>query len=219
MTYTPINWQTGDTITAEKMNKMDNGWSVTNSVTTICDETVTTYVDDSDNAAELSTLTGPIEADSIVVTYDNTVYTCTNDGDMYGAPYEDYSQYPFTIYSDGFMLCETSGTHSVKIEVDVKTVESSQSFNDAVSTALPIMQIAIEKTTWQEARDALAAGKLVFYIVDVDGDTVTQFVALNAHYSDDNQQYEILSVGAPSDGLATGDVLYAAKSAGALYRQ
>lgn len=28
MSYTPINWQTGDTITAEKLNKMDNGWLV-----------------------------------------------------------------------------------------------------------------------------------------------------------------------------------------------
>lgn len=28
MIYTPINWQNGDTITAEKMNKMDNGWGI-----------------------------------------------------------------------------------------------------------------------------------------------------------------------------------------------
>ena len=28
MSYTPINWQTGEIITADKLNKMDNGWRV-----------------------------------------------------------------------------------------------------------------------------------------------------------------------------------------------
>ena len=45
MSYTPINWQTGDIITAEKMNKMDNGWSVESSSQQLFSETVTTELD------------------------------------------------------------------------------------------------------------------------------------------------------------------------------
>ena len=218
MTYTPINWQTGDTITAEKMNKMDNGWSVTSGTTTLCDETITAVDDGGMYCAQLSVTS--ITASNITVTYDGTPYQCTRVGRGYGADDSlTFADYPFRIEDDGFIMTETAGTHSVKVEAVESSVDTSAAFDTAVASASPFYRIVLESTTWQEAHDAMAAGKLAFYIADSDGDAVTQFVALNAHYSDDNQQYEILSVGAPSDGLATGDVLYAAKSTGALYRQ
>lgn len=42
MTYTPINWQTGDTITAEKLNEMDND---TTTIPMECISGTTTFAD------------------------------------------------------------------------------------------------------------------------------------------------------------------------------
>ena len=146
MSYTPINWQTGDTITAEKLNRCDNGWSVTSGTSTVFNDSVTTYQDGSDNAAELSI---SISAETITVTYDGVAYSCTNDGDMYGAPYDDYSTYPFTLYNDGYMLCETAGTHTVKVEAATSTVDVSDNFASAVMASVPIFRIVQYQTTWQ----------------------------------------------------------------------
>ena len=218
MAYTPINWQTGDTITAEKMNKMDNGWSVTSGVTTLCDETVTTEDDGGMYAGSLSI--SSITAPTITVTYDSTPYQCTQDEDGgYGDdPNFTFSDYPFRIEGDGFIITQTGGAHTVKIEAVVTSVETSAQFADAVASVIPVFQIIIEVTTWQEAHDAMASGKLCYYTAYVDGDEVLQFVALKAIYNTEQERYDIIAVGAPSDGLAVRDVIYAFSSNGALIR-
>lgn len=217
MAYTPINWQTGDTITAEKMNKMDNGWSIESSAQTLCNETITTHLDGSDNVAQL-TVSDTIVADVITVTYDSDVYTCNNDGGMYGAPYDDYSEYPFTFYDDGFIICETSGTHTVKVEAVVTAVEASQSFSSAVVSVSPVLQIIINKTTWQQVHDAMASGKLAYYTASVDGDEVEQYIALETFYNSEEERYEVIAVGAPIDGLSARDTIYAFSSNDKLIR-
>ena len=218
MAYTPINWQAGDTITAAKLNRCDNGWSVTNGSTTICDETVTTEDDGGMYVGQLSV--SSITASTITVTYDGTPYQCAQDGDGgYGTSvYFTFLDYPFRIEGDGFIITETVGSHTVEIEAVESGVDTSAAFDAAVTAASPLYRISILSTTWQEAHDAMAAGKLAFYIAGVSGDTVTQFVALSAYYNDDHQQYEICSVGAPIDGLAVRDVLYAIESNDALQR-
>lgn len=218
MAYTPINWQTGDTITAEKMNKMDNGWSVSSSATTLCDETVTTVDDGGMYAGQLSI--SSITSPTITVTYDGTPYQCTQDGDGgYGDdPNFTFSDFPFRIESDGFIVTQTGGAHTVKIEVAVTSIETSAQFADAVASIIPVFRIIIEGTTWQEAHDAMASGKLCYYTALVDGNEVQQFVALQANYSTNQERYEVIAVGAPADGLATRDVIYAFSSNGALLR-
>lgn len=218
MAYTPINWQTGDTITADKLNKMDNGWAVTSGATTLCDETITAVDDGGMYCAQLSA--SSITASTITVTYDGTPYQCAQDGD---GGYGDntgftFTDYPFRIEFDGFIVTETGGSHTVKVEAVESSVDTSTAFDTAVTAASPLYRIVLSSTTWQEARDAMAAGKLAYYVAYVDGDAVEQFVALNASYSNDRQQYEILSVGAPVNGLATGDVIHATVSNGALLR-
>lgn len=218
MAYTPINWQTGDTITADKLNKMDNGWAVTSSSTTICDETVITEDDDGMYAGQLTV--SSITVANITVTYDGTPYQCARDGDGgYGTDVSfTFTDYPFRIEGDGFIITETAGSHAVKIEAVESGVDTSAAFDAAVTAASPLYRIVLQSTTWQEAHDAMAAGRLAFYVAPVDGGTVTQFIALSASYSDDNQRYEIASVGAPADGLAAGDVIYATESNGTLLR-
>ncbi len=205
MAYTPINWQTGDTITAEKLNRCDNGWSVTSSASTLFNDSVTTYQDGSDNAAELNI---GISAETITVTYDGVAYSCTNDGGMYGAPYEDYSTYPFTLYNDGFMLCETAGTHTVKVEAVTTTAEASDSFAVAVATFVPLLKIVQNHTTWQQVYDAMAAGKIAYYFYD-NGDSASTYFAEDAHFDDSSSRYRVSCNG----GSMT---LYADSASGAL---
>ena len=77
MAYTPINWQTGDTITAAKLNRCDNGWGYES--TEILSETVTTADTYSGGygVGELA-YSQFINSPTIVVTFDGTDYTCPN---------------------------------------------------------------------------------------------------------------------------------------------
>ena len=165
MSYTPINWQTGDTITAEKLNKMDNGWSV--SSTQLFSETVTTVSGEYGNEGELS-YSGQVNAAEIVVTFSGTDYTCPvvtmNSGTGYGGVDSewnyDFTDFPFAlVFSPGgnFLATETAGTYA--ISVNTKSIELSSDFQEAVSSASGVF-IAVENiTTWQEIYDALADGK------------------------------------------------------------
>lgn len=218
MSYTPINWQTGDTITAEKLNKMDNGWGVTSNTTVLCNDTITSVDDGGMYVAQLSA--SSITASTIVVTFDGSTYQCAQDGDRgYGDSTDfTFATYPFRIESDGFIITETGGSHTVKVETATTTTEASSSFLNAVAFASPVMRIILKQTTWQQAHDAMAAGKLAYYVAVVDGDEVIQFVALNAVYDSENGLFIIRSVGVPSGGLATSDTIYADNANGALFR-
>lgn len=163
MAYEPINWQTGDTITAEKLNKMDNGWSVTTERTTLFDGEVTTVHDGGYNEGTF-TPDSPITADSITVTFNGTEYGCQNIGTdeypEYGAPYSgtayNFSEFPFNIYSGRNMTIttETAGTYTLKIERTVVDVEKTNEFAEAVSAVVSsngyIKESAIKQAVYQE---------------------------------------------------------------------
>lgn len=76
MSYTPINWQTGDTITAEKLNKMDNGWSVES--TQPFSETVTTERESqyAPYATGVFAHSQLINSGTITVTFNSVSYIC-----------------------------------------------------------------------------------------------------------------------------------------------
>ena len=154
MSYTPINWQTGDTITADKMNKMDNGWGV--SSTQLFSETVTTDVSEFGNEGELS-YSSVISAAEIIVTFGGTDYTCPvvimNTGYGYGGVDADWSydftDFPFALVfssEDGnFLATETAGTYT--ISVNAPAIEVSDDFSDAVSKcvdteAIPLLCVS-----------------------------------------------------------------------------
>lgn len=179
MAYTPINWQTGDTITAEKLNRCDNGWGVES--TQLFSETVTTADDGGFNVGTL-TYSDFIDSDTLAVTFDGTDYTCSNleSSDVphasYGAPWSsalggyDFTEYPFNLYSaDGGpneIVTETAGTHT--ISSGGSTIVTSSDFDKAAQAAvapsiaaipMPYL-VTVGTTTLQEVFDALAAGKI-----------------------------------------------------------
>lgn len=173
MAYTPINWQTGDTITAEKLNKMDNGLGFES--TELFSETVTTTDDGGMNGANLA-YNGTIDADTIAVTFDGTDYTCPRidafGGHFYGGFTEQgpvFTEYPFAIQSlnGNIVFTKTAGEHT--IAVTAPALQTSADFDAAVSMASPIdastlpLRCVDGVTTLNEAMNALKNGRLVYF--------------------------------------------------------
>ena len=107
MAYTPINWQTGDTITADKLNRCDNGWRVES--TQLFSETVTTEAGEYGNEGML-TYSSQVSSPTITVTFDGTNYQCSvvkmGEGYGYGGVSSgweyDFTTYPFAfVFSNG----------------------------------------------------------------------------------------------------------------------
>lgn len=171
MAYTPINWQTGDTITAEKLNKMDNGWGIES--TPLFSETVTTVAGNLGNSAKLA-YSDWIRDDTIIINFDGTDYTCEKiriNGNIWGyggagAEALDFTEYPFALTSvrnsGSTLYTETAGTHT--ISASTASIETSSSFDSAVVLG-GVFEVVQGTTTFQEACDAFKSGKHV-YVVD-----------------------------------------------------
>lgn len=166
MTYTPINWQTGDTITAEKMNKMDNGWAASSTVLT--SESVTTEQSLVDAYGALSYST-PITAETIIVTFNGTAYTCTAfvDGSDYTYGDLDFVTVPFAILSsaeENGLSTPEAGTY--EIEIAVSSVEVSSQFTSAVNSAIPELippfHLVEDETTIDEYNNARALKRFCY---------------------------------------------------------
>lgn len=186
MAYTPINWQTGDTITAEKLNKMDNGWAVESSSQTYANESVTTSDSGNRNAGTL-TYGSLITANTLKVTIDGIEYECqateSNGAYLYGGvtpSFEyDFTDYPFAIISsppppfrpDGnaqnTLVTQTAGTYQVKVEGVDTSLEVSDSFSDAcnacVDTSTVPMECVSGTTTDDDMNTAYVAGRIMFF--------------------------------------------------------
>ena len=168
MSYTPINWQNGDIITAEKMNKMDNGWGM--GMVALFTQTVTcegTGIGTGD-----VTYSGAIDADEVVITFDGVEYICQKhvvyDEPQYGAQQDeqgdwDFSVYPFVLVCGQYktLYTETVGDHV--ITVSMSGVDVGDEFTEAVVLA-DALQITLGVTSYQEAHDAFYAGKNVFAV-------------------------------------------------------
>lgn len=173
MAYTPINWQTGDTITAEKMNKMDNGWGV--SSTQLFNETVATEDTGRGYSVGAIAYSTFIDAESLSVTFDNIDYVCPkldlggNSG--YGGfdlvlEQPDFTDYPFFIFSKNGnqLITQTAGSHTIK--ANATGVEISSTFNDVVNMCIDgsiPMQCVDGVTTASEMNSARASGRLMFF--------------------------------------------------------
>lgn len=173
MTYTPINWQNGDTITAEKLNKMDNGWGLQE--TQLFSETVTT-AEAQDEPAPVGSLqyNSQINTESLTVEFDGETYTLPIVTLQYAIAYgEDggsgpvFTTYPLFIVSltnENVIYTETAGTHT--ITAFVPDVATSTGFNTAVMKAsggaIPLLcESGI--TTGQEMFDAILASRLMYF--------------------------------------------------------
>lgn len=177
MAYTPINWQTGDTITAEKMNKMDNGWGTVTTQQAYFDGTVTTSGERNEG---YFTADAQFDASTIIVTFNGDEYECKNIGDdthpEYGATFNtssmsiDFTTFPFNVFcstgANYILTTETAGTYSIKIEVPEKKTEVSDAFKEAVDLCVDVPRIlkCVEGvTTIEEVKAFLNDGGIVYF--------------------------------------------------------
>lgn len=178
MSYTPINWQAGDTITAEKLNKMDPGLGT--SAAQLFSETVTTESSEYGNEVILA-YSEFIEAPSILVSFDGTDYECeriATEGDgvyCYGgfsSEGPDFTDYPFLILSNDFhntniVYTDTAGTHTVSVTAN--TIETSDDFTNAVKKIVNPMMSMMPMlcingvTTYDEMVAARDSGSLLYF--------------------------------------------------------
>lgn len=166
MAYTPINWQTGDTITADKMNKMDNGWSAGSTVLT--SESVTTEAS-FEGAYGVLTYSTLITADTIIVTFNGVPYVCDVliDGSDYIYGDIDLMTKPFYIISNseenGLGTAE-AGTYS--IEISESSIEVSSQFVSAVNASIPELtppfKLVEGETTLSEFNDARGQSRFCY---------------------------------------------------------
>jgi len=172
MAYTPINWQTGDTITADKLNKMDNGWGFES--TQLFSETVTTVESSGMNRAELA-YSGTIDFNTITVVFNGTEYACPRIDAFgeyfYGGFTEQgpvFTEYPFAIESNGganAVYTETAGTYTVAVAAP--SVVTSSDFSTAVNSCIPTTpSVPVIKCIENETSIDDVVGKLTFFTRD-----------------------------------------------------
>lgn len=171
MAYTPIGWQTGDTITAEKLNKMDNGWSITTELDTVYDGSVTTESGSMGFEGQIEDL--EITSEKIYVTFENTRYECpvidAFGMKFYGGFGEEgpvFTEFPFLIsYENGndyvIVYTETAGTYTLNIEAEIPHAETSSDFQTAVMGAANnpnVAQFIVQSVTRSKTINALYVG-------------------------------------------------------------
>jgi len=177
MAYTPVGWQTGDTITADRLNRMDRGWGYES--TELFSETVTTAEQNGIYGAALA-YSDVIDADSIIVTFDGMEYVCSRI-DKYGTHFYGgfgeqgpvFTEYPFFLSSGrngNTVYTETASTHTVA--ASVTSLQTSADFAAAVSMASPIdasllpFRCVPSVTTYAEMRAAAVAGRLLYFYTE-----------------------------------------------------
>ena len=152
MAYEKQTWKCGDTITADRMNhiedgiaNVDVGYSCSEEWVTLIEESVTTAIEGNNPFAGVElAYSEPITADTINVTFNGTECTCNKQTNCFGFDYYganialeasvDWSEYPFSVSATpvGNVLgTETAGTYQIKIETLEETIETSECFDKA----------------------------------------------------------------------------------------
>lgn len=186
MSYTPINWQTGDTITAEKLNKMDNGWGYEFG-TQLFSETVTTSAGGgfvSGSFTYSSKISNPV----ITVTFNGTDYDCSRidaSGVYYyggfGEQGPDFSTYPFCIMSGAMpgnetiinmIYTETAGTYTITVSTALPVV--SGEFKTVVESITPLLCIP-GISTQEEMGAAYSDGRILYFFYSGNMYIITSF--------------------------------------------
>lgn len=157
MAYDKHTWTCDEPITVERLNHIEDGianagggecgFECGEEWVTLTEESVTTIAQSGFNVGFFS-YKQLINAETIRVTFDGVEYDCPriafDDYSMYGGVnpdthMPDFSQYPFSILSNGTdnqIATETAGTHSIKIESMQEAVTTTQCFEKAVRSII-----------------------------------------------------------------------------------
>ena len=151
MAFEPKTWACGDTITAQELNRMeqgideasDKGYECTEGYRTVFEDTVTTSQYYSDILDFLS-YNQPIEGDALKVVFDGTEYTLPKSAtDQYGQTYYgeyvndnvSFENYPLAISTQGttnILYTPNAGTYELSLITWGEITTASECFEKAV---------------------------------------------------------------------------------------
>lgn len=190
-----------------------NGWSVES--TQLFSESVTTAEDQGDYFGSFA-YNQLINSDTIKVTFNGTDYVCNRKSEegfnYYGAPYGDFSVYPFSISSGissgtlhNDIMTEVAGTYTVA--VSAMSVVVSPDFAQAVAAAEPShdFEIIPSTTTWAEAYSAFENKKNTYYFLSGTQKVVVLYVG--------NKNDMNVVMGVTADGNTVSYAMLSASSA------
>lgn len=152
MAYTKKTWECGETITADALNRMEDGieealqsgggtagYSCTETKTLLTEETVTTAVDpeypDDGAFGDLSYVFSEKPPETLHITFNGVEYNCDRQQMPDGYAYSSDNVFTLFAYMDGTtLLTPSAGTYSIKLEVINTSVETSECFQKAVKS-------------------------------------------------------------------------------------
>ena len=205
MAYEKQTWVTGEVITKEKLNHMEDGISTGGGIYTygevsLFDESVTTakQSDDATFAQAGITLQGELPKSDISVTFNGWDYTLPYGngaaGDYWGEIGETvvegltvnvpvFTNYPLLILasSDGYMVATPeAGTYSLKINETVEKFTVNDGFKSALENVLiTTLDPDTDKLnkTFKEIKDAYNTGLVIIKATEEEPGDLTEVVA------------------------------------------
>lgn len=168
MAYIPTEWKNGDVITAEKLNKLEEGVQEANGekLVTVFDDSITT-ASSGNLITGLFTPTAPIAGDSILVKFENVVYELPKTTLSFGTGYGEFdngnspilTNYPCAIgVSNGQYYFFTSEANTYTIEI--KVLKNSSFFIVTFSNS---DDGPITDKTFEEISNAYDMGKTIIF--------------------------------------------------------
>lgn len=174
MAYTPTEWKNGDVITAEKLNKLEEGVQEANGekFVTVFDGSITTA--SSGNLAMGSFIpTTSIEGDSVLVTFENVTYELPKVVLSFGTGYGEFdnsnnpilTNYPCAIgISSGtyYFFTLEANTYEVEIKILQNSQNSPNSSIFMVTFSGDGNNVVVDKT-FEEIKQAYLSGLLIVF--------------------------------------------------------
>lgn len=204
MAYEKQTWVCGETITADKLNHIeegiedccgggsDCGYECEETKTLLTEQSVTTTQPQGYPSAtatlQYSVL---IDAEKIIITFDGVEYELDRMGDNGYYYYGNFEEYPFQLSSNNYgneISTPSSGTHSIKIERTTSVATTTPCFEMAVKSVMaqeksPIQTFLIRQTGQEEWTPSISAGEM--------NDLVISGVTLIGAYN--NERYYLMS--------------------------
>lgn len=223
--YTKQTWKTGDVITEEKLNHIEDGISTGGGIYTygevpLFDGEVTTVSDGEPYAGGEITLQGELPKSDISVTFNGQNYTLPHgihegNGDYWGELGDNgpsFTNYPVFVTVGGGIYTQEEGTYSLKINEIVGKFTVNDGFKSALGNILiatldPVT--AKLNKTFKEIKDANDTGLVLIKSLNNQVANNTE-VVVNVNANDDD--LELVSVGYDFGSNKVGTFYYSAAS-------
>lgn len=188
MAYEKHTWSCGETVTADLLNRMEegaedaqNGYECTEERITVFEGNVTTEEDEGDYIGAFET-TSPLDGDSIIVIFNNTEYELPKSRlsryGEWGSYSPDFTNFPCAVEVINNTLArlwtESAASYSVTVKNVNTVIRTSECFDNAVKELASYYAVEVDSSyvassgqhiirPFSEAMEAYGNGKMVIF--------------------------------------------------------